>query len=87
MSCWLCDSMCSLVIVGCVGIEMKLYFILIFVNVLFSVCVVLLIFVRLIRWVFVFRDVMFIVMFVVLFGCFLMVFILIMGIGVFGEIW
>lgn len=73
--------------VGCVGIEMKLYLMLMLVRDLFSVCVVLLMFVNLIRCVLVLREVIFIVMLVVLFGCFLMVFILIMGIGVFGEIW
>lgn len=80
------ESICNLVMVGCVGIEMKLYLMLMLVRDLFSVCVVLLMFVNLIRCVLVLREVIFIVMLVVLFGCFLMVFILIMGIGVFGEI-
>lgn len=80
------ESICNLVMVGCVGIEMKLYLMLMLVRDLFSVCAVLLMFVNLIRCVLVLREVIFIVMLVVLFGCFLMVFILIMGIGVFGEI-
>lgn len=80
------ESICNLVMVGCVGIEMKLYLMLMLVRDLFSVCVVLLMFVNLIRCVLVLREVIFIVMLVVLFGCFLMVFILIMGIGAFGEI-
>lgn len=80
------ESICNLVMVGCVGIEMKLYLTLMLVRDLFSVCVVLLMFVNLIRCVLVLREAIFIVMLVVLFGCFLMVFILIMGIGVFGEI-
>lgn len=86
ISCWLWESICNLVMVGCVGIEMKSYLMLMSVRDLFSVCVVSSMFVNSIRCVLVSREAIFIVMLVALFGCFSMVFILIMGIGVFGEI-
>lgn len=80
------ESIRNLVMVGCVGIETKSYLTLTSVRDLFSARVVSLMFVNSIRRVLVSREAIFIVTLVASFGRFSMVFILITGIGVFGEI-